>query len=196
MKKTLFIVAICIIAIATIFYLFNQSSLFTMQPSQVTLKTTLGPITIKLDREKAPNTVANFIQYCQDGHYNGTIFHRVINNFMIQGGGMDSDMQERETRLPIDNEAKNGLKNSQGTIAMARTQDPHSATAQFFINVADNDFLNYTAETVSGWGYAVFGAVTAGMDVVNQIKAVKTGNSGYHSDVPVTAIVIESCTIE
>ena len=161
----------------------------------VQFDTTHGAIVIELNAEKAPVTVANFIDYVESGHYDGTIFHRVIDGFMIQGGGMDADMNEKRTGTPIKNEADNGLKNDIGTIAMARTQDPHSATAQFFINVKNNDFLNYSSPTPQGWGYAVFGKVTDGMDVINQIKGVATGRYGYHSDVPSTPIVINSAKV-
>ena len=161
----------------------------------VQFDTTHGAIVIELNAEKAPVTVANFIDYVESGHYDGTIFHRVIDGFMIQGGGMDADMNEKRTGTPIKNEADNGLKNDIGTIAMARTQDPHSATAQFFINVKNNDFLNSSSPTPQGWGYAVFGKVTDGMDVVNQIKGVATGRYGYHSDVPSTPIVINSAKV-
>lgn len=161
----------------------------------VQFDTTHGAIVIELNAEKAPVTVANFIDYVESGHYDGTIFHRVIDGFMIQGGGMDADMNEKRTGTPIKNEADNGLKNDIGTIAMARTQDPHSATAQFFINIKNNDFLNYSSPTPQGWGYAVFGKVTDGMDVVNQIKGVATGRYGYHSDVPSTPIVINSAKV-
>ena len=162
----------------------------------VTLHTSMGDITLELDAEKAPKTVANFLQYARDGFYDGTIFHRVINNFMIQGGGMTADMAQKQTRAPVDNEANNGLKNKTGTVAMARTNDPHSATAQFFINVSDNGFLDLTAPTAQGWGYAVFGRVTAGMDVVEKIKAVATGNKGFHQDVPKEAVTIERVTVD
>ncbi|WP_371928007.1 peptidylprolyl isomerase [Moraxella sp. FZLJ2109] len=161
----------------------------------VEFDTTYGNIVIELNAEKAPVTVANFIDYVESGHYDGLIFHRVIDGFMIQGGGMDSEMNEKRTGTPIKNEADNGLKNTTGTIAMARTSDPHSATAQFFINVRDNDFLNYTSPTPQGWGYAVFGRVIDGMDVVNQIKGVPTGRFGYHADVPTTPIVINSAKV-
>lgn len=161
----------------------------------VELDTTYGNIVIELNAEKAPITVANFIDYVESGHYDGLIFHRVIDGFMIQGGGMDSEMNEKRTGTPIKNEADNGLKNTTGTIAMARTSDPHSATAQFFINVRDNDFLNYSSPTPQGWGYAVFGRVIEGMDVVNQIKGVPTGRFGYHADVPTTPIVINSAKV-
>jgi len=162
---------------------------------QVLLHTNQGDIRIELDAEKAPKTVENFLAYVQDGFYDGTIFHRVINNFMIQGGGFDANMKEKNTRDPIQNEADNGLKNARYTLAMARTNDPHSATAQFFINVSDNAFLNFTAPNANGWGYAVFGKVVEGMDVVDSIKGVKTGRSGFHQDVPVDAIVIEKATL-
>ena len=157
----------------------------------VILHTNFGAITIELDTAKAPNTVANFLEYVKSGHFDGTVFHRVINGFMIQGGGFAVGMQQKPTRAPVDNEANNGLKNDRYTIAMARTNDPHSATAQFFINVADNDFLNHTAPTPSGWGYCVFGKVTAGTDVVDKIKGVKTGSKGFHQDVPLEDVVIE-----
>lgn len=163
--------------------------------AKVILKTNFGDITLELDAAKAPLTVANYLEYVKSGHYNGKIFHRVINNFMIQGGGMDKDMKESKTLAPIQNEANNGLKNDKYTIAMARTMQPHSATAQFFINVKDNDFLNFSGENVHGWGYAVFGKVTEGTDVVDKIKAVKTGRHGMHDDVPTEAIVIESATV-
>ena len=162
----------------------------------VTLHTSMGDITLELDAEKAPKTVANFLQYARDGFYDGTIFHRVISNFMIQGGGMTADMAQKETRAPVENEANNGLKNKCGTIAMARTNDPHSAIAQFFINVTDNGFLDHTAPTAQGWGYAVFGRVTAGMGVVEKIKAVATGSKGFHQDVPRETVTIERVTVE
>lgn len=161
----------------------------------VLLKTNHGDITLELDAVKAPKSVANFLAYVNSGHYDGTIFHRVIDNFMIQGGGMTAGMKQKSTLDQIENEANNGLKNERGTIAMARTSDPHSATAQFFINVNDNDFLNHTAPTPQGWGYAVFGKVTNGMDVVDTIKKVKTGNAGYHQDVPTEDVVIEKASV-
>lgn len=154
-----------------------------------------GVITLELDAEKAPKTVANFLAYVESGHYDGTIFHRVIDGFMIQGGGMGVGMKEKVTNAPIENEAGNGLKNDRGTIAMARTNDPHSATAQFFINVKDNDFLNFRAPSGSGWGYCVFGKVVEGMEVVDKIKGVKTGNQGFHQDVPVEDVVIEKAEV-
>lgn len=157
---------------------------------KVLLETTEGDILLELFPDKAPETVKNFLRYVDDGFYDNTIFHRVIPDFMIQGGGMDARMKEKATREPIKNEADNGLKNDRGAIAMARTMDPHSATAQFFINHADNDFLNHRAPTQDGWGYAVFGNVLDGMDVVDKIAKVKTGTSGIHSDVPKDSIVI------
>ena len=163
--------------------------------TQVILNTTHGVIKLELNAEKAPLSVANFVEYVKAGHYNGKIFHRVINDFMIQGGGMDKNMKESATRDPIKNEANNGLKNDKYTIAMARTMQPHSATAQFFINVKDNDFLNFSAENVHGWGYAVFGKVIEGTEVIDKIKLVKTGRHGMHDDVPTEPIVIESATV-
>lgn len=161
----------------------------------ITLHTNYGDIVLELDFDNAPATAANFLQYARDGFFDGTIFHRVIDGFMVQGGGMDADMRQKATRAPIANEADNGLKNETGTIAMARTNDPHSATAQFFINVKDNDFLNHTGKTPRGWGYAVFGRVVDGMDTVNSIKQVRTGNKAGHQDVPVETVVIERTTI-
>ena len=152
---------------------------------------TQGVITLELDAEKAPKTVENFLSYVNQGFYNGTIFHRVIKNFMIQGGGFTTDMQQKETQEPIENEAKNGLKNDAYTIAMARTGDPHSATAQFFINTVSNDFLNHTSPSAQGWGYAVFGKVVKGQDVVDSIKKVRTTRKGYHDDVPYDLVVID-----
>ena len=161
------------------------------QLPQVAFETSMGRIVIELNADKAPATVENFIQYVQSGHYDGLIFHRVIDNFMIQGGGFDKDMKQRNTRAPIQNEADNGLTNEVGTLAMARTSDPHSASAQFFINVKNNAFLNYSSKTMQGWGYAVFGKVVSGTDIVDKIEGVKTGNKGGHGDVPVTDVVIE-----
>jgi peptidyl-prolyl cis-trans isomerase B (cyclophilin B) len=163
--------------------------------AQVLLKTNKGDITLTLDAAKAPKTVANFIAYVKSGHYDDTIFHRVIDNFMIQGGGMAPGMKQKPTQAEIENEANNGLKNVNGSVAMARTNEPHSASSQFFINVNDNDFLNHTAPTAQGWGYAVFGAVSDGMDVVNAIRKVKTGSSGFHQDVPTEDVVIEKATV-
>ncbi|HWP11164.1 MAG TPA: peptidylprolyl isomerase [Ramlibacter sp.] len=150
-----------------------------------------GVITLELDQDKAPKSVANFLAYVNKGHYNNTIFHRVIPNFMVQGGGFEPGMKQKPTDAPVENEANNGLKNGNYTVAMARTQAPHSATAQFFINVADNEFLNHTAPSMQGWGYAVFGKVVRGTDVVDRIKAVKTGRKGFHDDVPNDDVVIE-----
>lgn len=158
----------------------------------VVLHTSFGDIYITLHSENAPKTVANFIAYVKEGHFNGTIFHRVINGFMVQGGGFNSDMIEINTKDSIKNEANNGLKNIKGTIAMARTTDPHSASSQFFINVSDNNFLNHTSETPEGWGYAVFGEISEGMDVIDKIKAVKTTSRNGHDDVPIENITIES----
>ena len=156
----------------------------------VKIETSMGEIVLDLDAEKAPKTVANFLQYVNDGHYNGTIFHRVIDGFMIQGGGLTEDMTPKPTQKPVQNEADNGLKNDAYTIAMARTMDPHSATAQFFINVKKNDPLNHTSKTDRGWGYTVFGKVVKGQGVVNKIKAVPTGKKSGHDDVPITPITI------
>lgn len=161
----------------------------------VRLKTNLGSISLELDAEKAPITVANFIEYVNSGHYNGTIFHRVIDGFMIQGGGFEAGMSQKPTRANIKNEADNGLKNEAYTIAMARTPDPHSASAQFFINVSNNDFLNFSSPTPQGWGYCVFGKVVEGQDVVDKIKKVRTGNKAGHQDVPVEDVVIESAEV-
>jgi cyclophilin family peptidyl-prolyl cis-trans isomerase len=161
--------------------------------NQVLLKTNMGDIVLELYPDKAPKTVANFLQYVKSGHYKGTIFHRVIDNFMIQGGGFDQNMKEKPTKAPIENEANNGLKNEAYSVAMARTQDPHSATAQFFINVKDNAFLDYPSR--DGWGYAVFGKVTKGTDVVDKIKKVETGNNGMHQNVPLKPVVIESASV-
>jgi peptidyl-prolyl cis-trans isomerase B (cyclophilin B) len=151
----------------------------------------MGVITLELDADKAPKSVDNFLAYVNKGHYDKTIFHRVIDGFMIQGGGFEPGMTQKPTDDPIQNEANNGLKNNHYTVAMARTSDPHSATAQFFINVADNDFLNHTAPSMQGWGYAVFGKVVDGTDVVDKIRQVKTGKRGFHSDVPKEDVVIE-----
>lgn len=166
-----------------------------MPAVHVLMTTTVGPLTLELDADNAPKTVDNFLSYVADGFYDDTIFHRVIHNFMIQGGGFTADMQQKPTQAPIENEANNGLENQRGTIAMARTQDPHSATAQFFINVQDNDFLNHTGENMQGWGYAVFGKVTEGDDVLDKIRAAQTGSQAGHQDVPVEPIIIESVAI-
>ncbi|HSP86055.1 MAG TPA: peptidylprolyl isomerase [Psychrobacter sp.] len=164
-------------------------------PPVVELETSMGAITIELNEEKAPKTVENFLNYVKSGHYDSTIFHRIIDGFMIQGGGMDAEMNEKATNKPVENEADNGLKNDAGTIAMARTQDPHSATSQFFINVKDNDFLNHSGKNMQGWGYTVFGKVTSGMDVIEKMKGVPTGRFGMHADVPTEPVVIKSATI-
>ena len=157
--------------------------------------TSFGSITVELDEAKAPKSVANFLSYARKGHYDGTVFHRVIPGFMVQGGGFAQGMKQKPTDAAIENEANNGLKNDRYTLAMARTRAPHSATAQFFINVADNDFLNHSAPTASGWGYAVFGKVVEGTEVVDQIAASPTGRSGFHDDVPEKDVVIEKVTI-
>ena len=161
----------------------------------VELHTNHGVIKLELDAEKAPKSVENFLNYVKAGHYDNTVFHRVIDGFMIQGGGFEPGMKQKPTAEPINNEANNGLKNVNGSIAMARTNDPHSATAQFFINVNDNDFLNHSSPTPQGWGYAVFGKVTEGMDVVDKIRAVRTGNRGFHQDVPMEDVIIESAEV-
>jgi len=161
----------------------------------ITINTNFGDITIELNFDKAPLSSANFLQYCRDDFYNDTIFHRVIGNFMIQGGGFNENMKQKETRDTIQNEADNGLSNDLGTLAMARTNEPHSASSQFFINVTDNSFLNHTGKNSQGWGYAVFAKVTDGMDVVDKIKAVKTGNNGPHGDVPSENVTIIKITI-
>ncbi|MFI9634685.1 peptidylprolyl isomerase [Nocardia sp. NPDC051929] len=163
--------------------------------TKVNISTNYGSIVLELDDQKAPNTVRNFVDYANAGHYNGTIFHRVIPGFMIQGGGFEPGLRQKGTKAPIQNEANNGLKNNKYTVAMARTNDPHSATAQFFINVSDNDFLNHSAPTAAGWGYAVFGEVTEGTDVVDKIAGVRTSSAGMHQDVPVDDVVIESVTV-
>lgn len=160
----------------------------------ILIKTNMGDIKIELDKEGTPKTVENFINYVKSGFFEDTLFHRVIENFMIQGGGLDKNMESKNTNAPIENEAKTGKLNKRGTVAMARTNDPHSASSQFFINVKDNDFLNFRSETPDGWGYCVFGEVVEGMDVVDKIRKVKTGNHGYHQDVPVEHVVIESVT--
>lgn len=162
----------------------------------ITLHTSLGDICIELDFEKAPVTADNFKQYAVEGFYNGTIFHRVIDGFMIQGGGFDSNMEQKQTRAPITNEADNGLSNDTYTIAMARTMDPDSASSQFFINVNNNENLNHTARTAQGWGYCVFGKVVAGTDVVDQIKGVNTGTHGHHQNVPIEPVVINSVSVD
>ncbi|WP_447893491.1 peptidylprolyl isomerase [Vreelandella sp. GE22] len=162
----------------------------------IVLQTNFGDITVALDFEKAPKTAANFEQYVRDGFYDGTLFHRVIDGFMVQGGGFDQDFEQKPTRDTIENEADNGLENKIGTLAMARTQDPHSATAQFFINVGNNSFLNHSGKNLQGWGYAVFGEVTDGMDVVNTIKSVGTTRRGMHADVPAEDVIIERAYVK
>jgi peptidyl-prolyl cis-trans isomerase B (cyclophilin B) len=169
-----------------------------MQPTanpRVLLNTSLGDVTLELDAAKAPVSTGNFLAYVTSGHFDGTIFHRVIPGFMIQGGGFTADMAQRPTESPIANEANNSVKNDRGTVAMARTSDPHSASSQFFINLKDNVFLNHTAETPQGWGYAVFGKVVDGLDVVDQIAQVPTGNRGPHSDVPQVPVTIDKVTV-
>ncbi|MEI5639041.1 MULTISPECIES: peptidylprolyl isomerase [unclassified Pseudoalteromonas] len=161
----------------------------------VVLETNHGEIRINLFADKAPETVANFLNYVNSGFYNGTIFHRVIDGFMVQGGGFAPGMEQKPVEAPIKNEANNGLANKVGTLAMARTPDPHSATAQFFINVNDNDFLNFSSETSQGWGYCVFAEVVEGMDVVNKIKGVATGSAGFHQDVPLEDVIIEKAYV-
>jgi len=161
----------------------------------VKLHTNFGAITLELETEKAPDTVANFLQYAKDGHYTNTIFHRVIDGFMIQGGGFEPGMKQKPARAPVRNEADNQIKNDTYTVAMARTPDPHSATAQFFINIADNGFLNFTTPTAEGWGYCVFGHVTEGTEVVDKIRKVKTGARGMHQDVPVYDVLIEKVEV-
>ncbi len=163
--------------------------------AKVQLTTSMGNITLTLNDELAPKSTENFLDYVRSGHYDGTIFHRVIANFMVQGGGMTAGMKQKPTKAAIENEADNGLPNKRGSVAMARTSDPHSASSQFFINVVDNDFLNFSAPTSQGWGYAVFGEVTEGMDVVDAIRKVKTGSSGFHQDVPQEDVTIITATI-
>ena len=187
-------------AIAAATVALSLTAVHAQDKPRVEMKTSLGTIVIELDAAAAPKSVANFLEYTKAGFYEGTVFHRVIKGFMAQGGGFDKTLKQKETRAPIQNEGeaaeKAGLKNDRGTIAMARTMDPHSATAQFFINVKDNDFLNFKSETSQGWGYCVFGKVTDGMDVVNKIKGVKTGSKGGHQDVPVESITITSVTVK
>ena len=162
----------------------------------IKIETSKGTMMLELDAEKAPNSAANFVAYVEDGFYDGLIFHRVIPNFMVQGGGMNPDMSEKDNKkAPIKNEANNGLKNDRGTIAMARTGDPHSASSQFFLNLKDNDFLNHTSETQAGWGYAVFGKLTDGLDVIDEIAKVKTGNHGGHGDVPLEEVTITKMSV-
>jgi len=175
--------------------LFPAAALAQDSGPYVELTTTKGKIVLELNAKAAPKTVDNFLKYVEEGHYNGTIFHRVMQDFMIQGGGMDEKMKPKSTRAPIANEAKNGLKNDRYTVAMARTNDPHSATAQFFINTKDNDFLNFKAENSNDWGYAVFGKVVSGQNVVDEIAKVKTGRLGMHENVPVMPVFIEKAVV-
>lgn len=197
MKQLLAIVILALTGLmpATAFTQDNNSDAKGTGMVTVTMQTSKGVITLELDGDKAPDTVANFVAYANAGHYDGTIFHRVIPGFMIQGGGFDVDMNQKSTNAPVKNEANNGLKNVNGSIAMARTNDPHSATAQFFINVKDNTFLDHTSPDPRGWGYTVFGKVTDGMDVVSSIEGVATGNKSGHQDVPLESVVIEKVTI-
>ncbi|MEH6456115.1 MAG: peptidylprolyl isomerase [Cocleimonas sp.] len=167
-----------------------------MSNPKVKLETSKGVMMIELDAEKAPLSAANFIEYVEDGFFDGLIFHRVIPNFMVQGGGMNPDMSQKANKAPIQNEANNGLKNDRGTLAMARTNDPHSATSQFFVNLKDNDFLNHTSESPAGWGYAVFGKVVDGLDTIDEIAKVQTGNVKGHGDVPTEAVTIIKATLE
>jgi peptidyl-prolyl cis-trans isomerase B (cyclophilin B) len=192
--KQLFVVAACLIVLLS-FGKSESSRGAEAKPILVTLQTNQGDITLELSKDKAPATVANFLAYAKEGFYNGTIFHRVINGFMIQGGGMDANLQAKPTRPPVKNEADNGLSNAPYTVAMARTGDPHSATAQFFINVADNSKLNYSAPNPPGWGYAVFGKVVKGQEVVDKIKAVPTTTRGLYENVPVEPIIINKAVI-
>lgn len=194
MKKNILSLSVVIAAVLSLLIFPTVKGQKNMNDSAnpvVILETSMGNITIELDAQNAPNTTENFLAYVDDGYFEGTTFHRVIPGFMIQGGGITADMQDKpSSRAPIKNEANNGLKNDRGSIAMARTNDPHSATSQFFINHKDNGFLNHSSETMQGWGYAVFGKVTDGMDVVDTIAAVRTGNKGGHSDVPLETITI------
>ena len=187
-----FLNKIVVLSLVVYFYSFAAHANQQLENKiMITLSTSMGEITLELDAEDAPITVGNFLSYVDRGHYDNTIFHRVIPGFVIQGGGLASGMQEKQTGTPIQNEADNGLKNLTGAICMARTNDPHSATSQFFINLKDNQFLDHTEKTESGWGYAVFGRVVSGMDVVEKIAAAETGNVGYHSDVPLEDVVLE-----
>lgn len=192
--KKLLVLAVCLAG----FMFATFSGPGAVQAKERTLikfETTLGDFYILVDNKKAPKTSENFIKYVEDGFYDGTVFHRVIENFMIQGGGMDAGLEPKETRAPVVNEADNGLKNDKYTVAMARTNEPHSATAQFFINVKNNDFLNHKGKTMSGWGYAVFGKVVKGQDVVDKIRAVPTRTQGFHEDVPTIPVVIKSAQV-
>ena len=189
---SLLVVIVAIFSLAMFTTVKGQKNMTDENPNPVvTIETTKGNITLELDAKNAPNTTANFLAYIEDGYFTDTTFHRVIPNFMIQGGGITADMRDKPSnRAPIKNEANNGLKNDRGTIAMARTSDPHSATSQFFINLKDNGFLNFRSESMQGWGYAVFGKVTDGMNVVDEIARERTGNKGGHQDVPLETITI------
>jgi peptidyl-prolyl cis-trans isomerase B (cyclophilin B) len=197
MKHLLGLILICSIGLfpAISFSKDNHPDTKGAEMVTVTMETNKGVITLELDSANAPDTVSNFVAYANAGHYDNTVFHRVIPGFMIQGGGFDTSMQQKSTNAPVKNEANNGLKNDKGTIAMARTSDPHSATAQFFINVKDNTFLDHKSETAQGWGYTVFGKVTDGMDVVESIEVVPTANKNGQDDVPVTDVIITKVTI-
>jgi cyclophilin family peptidyl-prolyl cis-trans isomerase len=194
--KSLRSILVSMVTICAVLFAPLSSALADEDFPKVRIQTNMGDIVVELNREKAPQTVANFLSYVNDGFYNGTVFHRVIDGFMIQGGGFTQDLQQKSTKPPIQNEADNGLKNDRGTIAMARTNNPNSATAQFFINVVNNDFLNYRSKTTRGWGYAVFGKVVEGMDVVDKIRKTPTGPSGpFRQDVPKTPVVIQSVSV-
>ncbi|MGD8594559.1 MAG: peptidylprolyl isomerase [Gammaproteobacteria bacterium] len=194
--KSLRSILVSMVTICAVLFAPLSSALADEDFPKVRIQTNMGDIVVELNRAKAPQTVANFLSYVNDGFYNGTVFHRVIDGFMIQGGGFTQDLQQKSTKPPIQNEADNGLKNDRGTIAMARTNNPNSATAQFFINVVNNDFLNYRSKTTRGWGYAVFGKVVEGMDVVDKIRKTPTGPSGpFRQDVPKTPVVIQSVSV-
>ena len=189
-----------IVLIATLIIMMTTSNATASEKKkenpEITLETTKGKIVLRLDQKKAPIKVSNFLEYVQSGHYDGTVFHRVIKGFMIQGGGFTSDMRQKSVKDPIKNEADNGLKNERGAIAMARTPNPNSATAQFFINTVDNPFLDHKSKDMQGWGYAVFGKVVEGMEVVDSIASVKTGTKGGHQDVPIEPVVILKTTVQ
>ena len=194
-NRPLFAATIVFLAIKSHYTALAKKTNTRKEQDMVIIRTTFGDIKLELDAEKAPKTVANFLNYAGEGYYDGTIFHRVIDNFMIQGGGFDIEMQQQACGDPVENEADNGLKNDFGTVAMARTTDPHSATAQFFINVKDNDFLNHSGKNMQGWGYTVFGKVIEGSEVLDKIRAVETASRNGHQDVPVDPIIIESVQI-
>ncbi len=191
LKRSCAFAALCILMSTFAF----SPALWAKEHTLIKLETSLGDIVIELNEEKAPKTCENFLEYVEEGFYDGTIFHRVIDNFMIQGGGFTVAMQQKPTQSPVENEADNGLKNDKYTVAMARTQDPHSATGQFFINVKNNDFLNHTGRNLNGWGYCVFGKVVQGQDVVDKIKAVPTQTKGFHENVPKIPVVINKATV-